>query len=697
MLGSGGARAKAAAIERTQAVVEFAPDGRVLRGNERFLETMGYSAAEVRGQRHAMFVTPEEAGSPGYAAFWAALRRGEFQAGEFLRLAKGGREVWLQATYTPIRGPGGRVTRVVNFATDITAAKQRAADHAGQIAVIDRVQAVIGFALDGTILDANANFLSVMGYTLDEVRGQRHAMFVTPEERESPAYRDFWAALRRGEPQSGEFLRLAKGGREVWIQANYNPVLDAAGRLCKVVKFATDITAAKQRAADHAGQIAAINRVRAVIEFALDGTILDANANFLSVTGYTLDEVRGQQHAMFVTPEERESPAYRDFWAALRRGEPQSGEFLRLAKGGREVWIQANYNPVLDAAGRPVKVVKFATDITAEVHQRRSFAILSLVADETSNSVVITDAQGRIEYVNDGFVRLTGFAREEVMGRTPGSLLQGRHTDPATVERIGGHLRRGEAFYEEILNYSKSGEPYWVSLSTNPVRGADGTVERFVSVQANVTVTKQRAVEAAARLDAIERSNVVIEWDAQGGAVRLNELALTLLGVSVEEARSRSALSHASLFDATDRATLESGRSFSRSIRVASGEGPALFLSGSVQPLHDVEGRMRGSVLYAVDLSSRRAAVRDTERVMTNLLDRISRVASDISGISGQTNLLALNATIEAARAGEAGKGFAVVAAEVKSLAQRSASSTGQITGLVSDTRAQIEQFIAAA
>ncbi|MGI3776681.1 MAG: PAS domain S-box protein, partial [Janthinobacterium lividum] len=437
--------------------------------------------------------------------------------------------------------------------------------------------------------------------------------------------------------------------------------------------------------------------VQAVIEFALDSTILHANPNFLSALGYTLDEVRGRKHAMFVPPEEQGSAAYRAFWDALRRGEPQTAEFRRIGKGGREVWIQASYNPVLDSAGRPMKVVKFATDITEEVRRRRTFAMLSLVADETNNSVIIADAEGRIEYVNPGFSRLTGYSAEEALGQKPNSLLQGRNTDLATVRSIEEHVRLGQPFDGEILSYSKSGKAYWVSVSINPVRGASGAVERFVWVRTNVTATKQHGIEASARLDAIEQSNVVIEWDAQGSAVRLNHLGLTLLGLSEAEARGKAELSHARLFDDANQAALASGQSFSCNIEVSHGEGQTLFLSGSVQPLHEVEGGLRGSVLYATDQSARRAAVRDTERVMTDLLDRISQVASDISGISGQTNLLALNATIEAARAGEAGKGFAVVAAEVKGLAQRSANSTGQITGLVSDTRTQIEQFIAAA
>ncbi|MBB6146574.1 methyl-accepting chemotaxis protein [Silvibacterium bohemicum] len=245
---------------------------------------------------------------------------------------------------------------------------------AAMVAALNRVQAVIEFALDGTILTANENFLTVMGYTLDEIRGRHHSMFVDDATRSSSQYREFWLTLNRGEFNAGEYKRVGRDGREVWIQASYNPILDHSGKPVKVVKFATDITAAKLQNANHAGQIQAIHKSQAVIEFAMDGTILAANENFLGAMGYALAEIQGRHHSMFADPALAASAAYRDFWAALNRGEYQAGEYKRLGKGGREVWIQASYNPILDLNGKPMKVVKFATDITAQVRMRQEIA-----------------------------------------------------------------------------------------------------------------------------------------------------------------------------------------------------------------------------------------------------------------------------------------------------------------------------------
>ncbi len=239
-------------------------------------------------------------------------------------------------------------------------------DQQAQHTAINRTQAVIEFSLDGRILTANDNFLKAIGYSLDEIQGQHHGMFVTPEYRASNEYKAFWARLGRGEYDAGQYMRLAKGGREIWIQASYNPIFDKRGRPYKVVKFATDITEQKMLMANYEGQLAAIAKSQAVIEFGLDGTILTANPNFLRTMGYSLDEVKGRHHSMFAPAGVSESGEYKAFWAKLGRGEYDSGQYRRLGKGGREVWLQASYNPIMDASGRPYKVVKYATDITAQ-------------------------------------------------------------------------------------------------------------------------------------------------------------------------------------------------------------------------------------------------------------------------------------------------------------------------------------------
>lgn len=242
-----------------------------------------------------------------------------------------------------------------------------------ELSALNRSQALISFDPQGRILDANENFCKTLGYTLEDIRGKHHSMFAEPTYRDSPEYRAFWERLAAGRFDAGQYKRLGKGGREVWIQASYNPVVDADGRVHKVIKIATDITADMLRRADLEGQIAAISKAQAVIEFDLKGNILHANENFLATTGYVLDEIQGQHHAMFVEPAYRESIEYREFWNRLGRGSFDAGQYRRVGKGGREIWIQATYNPIYDMNGKPFKVVKYAVDVTAQTVAQRSF------------------------------------------------------------------------------------------------------------------------------------------------------------------------------------------------------------------------------------------------------------------------------------------------------------------------------------
>ena len=232
---------------------------------------------------------------------------------------------------------------------------------------LGRSLAFIEFDPQGTIITANANFCGVMGYELAELRGQHHRIFLDTAAAQSAEYRAFWDKLARGEADAREYKCIAKGGREVWLQASYNPVRSRSGRVIKVIKQATDITADKLHHVEASARLEALSRVQAVIEFTTTGEIVTANQNFLAAMGYNLGEIQGQHHRMFVEPVYAASADYRGMWAQLSAGQPLAAEFKRIGKGGRAVWIQASYNPVLDPDGRVMKVVKYATDVTGRV------------------------------------------------------------------------------------------------------------------------------------------------------------------------------------------------------------------------------------------------------------------------------------------------------------------------------------------
>jgi len=236
---------KLGALDRSQGVIEFRPNGEILTANENFLNLMGYDEREIVGKHHRIFVDKDYASSPEYKELWAKLNRGEFQAGEFLRFNSSGEEVWIQASYNPVVTSNGKVTRVVKYATDITEEKRKNAYFSGQIKAINQSQAVIEFDPTGKILEANDNFLNAMGYTLGEIKGKHHSMFVDPSVRASSEYRLFWEQLADGQFQTGEFHRIGNGGKDVWIQATYSPIIDDNGQVFRVVKYATDITGRK--------------------------------------------------------------------------------------------------------------------------------------------------------------------------------------------------------------------------------------------------------------------------------------------------------------------------------------------------------------------------------------------------------------------------------------------------------------------
>ncbi|WAR46545.1 methyl-accepting chemotaxis protein [Methylomonas rapida] len=349
------------------------------------------------------------------------------------------------------------------------------ADYLGQISAIEKSQAVIHFNMDGTIVKANDLFLNAVGYRLDEIVGQHHSLFVGPDVAASPEYRHFWEKLNRGEFDSGEYKRYGKGGKEIWLQATYNPIIGPDGKPFKVVKYATDVTADKLRNADYLGQIEAINKSQAVIQFNMDGTIITANALFLKTVGYSLEEIQGKHHRMFTEPGVAESEEYRQFWQKLNQGQFDGGEYKRVGKGGKAIWLQASYNPILDLNGNPFKIVKYAADITEQTLTKQT---LAQVFSEVG-SVMSDAAEGDLTH--------------KVTGQYTGVYLDCKNAINSTIEKLSEIFGQISQSAEIINNTSKEIASGNNNLSQRAEQQAANLEETAASMEQLTATVKKNA------------------------------------------------------------------------------------------------------------------------------------------------------------------------------------------------------------
>lgn len=595
---------------------------------------------------------------------------------------KDGSRVWANLSLSKV-DTGDKITYTA-FVKDIS--EQRRAQEIVRQTLEQAIDAVVTINQKNEVTFYNAAAEKLWGYSREEVMGRNVKMLV-PSEHQSDHDQYVNANRATGEDKivgtSRDVEVPRKDGSRVWANLSLSKV--EIGDEIIYTAFVKDIS--EQRRAQEI--------VNQTLEQALDAVVtIDElnNVTFFNkaaerLWGYDRSEVLGNNVKMLV-PAVMQSKHDGFVNANRETGQDKivgtSREVEVHRKDGQVLWGKLSLARVKLADS--TIYTAFVQDVTQEVENRERFKMLSLVADETDNSVIITDADGLIEYTNPGFERMTGFIFDEVKGRKPGEVLQGKLTDPGTKARIRQKLDAREPFYEEILNYTKDGEPYWISLSINPIFGDGGQLERFISVQANINDTKVAALEFTARIDGIERSNVVFEWNEFGSFEKANSIGLALLSDNGIESPSL-----ASFVSEDDIARVKSGEFLALEASLDGADGKKLYLSGSLQAISDYQGKLSAIVLYANDVTERRTAIEETSNLMRNVLDRISGTASSIDAIARQTNLLSLNATIEAARAGDAGRGFAVVASEVRNLASGSSDSASEIASLIEDTRQQIE------
>ncbi|MFZ1110694.1 MAG: methyl-accepting chemotaxis protein [Rhodomicrobium sp.] len=482
--------------------------------------------------------------------------------------------------------------------SDVTEIRELTANAKGQIEAIGRAQAVIEFSLDGAVIAANDNFLRTMGYALSEVAGQHHSLFVEPEYRQSREYRLFWEKLGRGEYDAGQYKRIAKGGREVWLQASYNPIRDEKGRAYKIVKYATDITEQKLRNADFEGQIASINREQAVIEFALDGKVLNANGNFLKALSYSIEEIRGQHHSMFVDAAYKQSPEYREFWDRLGRGQYNAGQYKRIAKGGREVWMQASYNPVFDLNGKPWKVVKYAADITAQKNaefqlqaavNETQAVIEAAQSNDLTRRIPINGKTGEIEKlcagVNGLLDTMTGIVSiimdsSSTIASAATEIAAGANDLSQRTEQQASNLEETAASMEEMAstvkqNSDNAQQANQLSISARSIATDGGNVvSQAVDAMARIEQSSSKISEIIGVIDEIAFQTNLLALNAAVEAARAGDAGKGF-AVVASEVRSLSQRTSVAAKDIKGL-IVESGRQVKDGVKLVDNAGASL-------------------------------------------------------------------------------------------------------------------------
>ncbi len=467
---------------------------------------------------------------------------------------------------------------------------------ASRMAALDRSQAIIEFSLDGTIIHANQNFLDAMGYKLSEIKGKHHSIFIDPKEAASPEYRQFWSDLKNGEFKSDEFRRLGKGGKEVWIQASYNPLKDGSDRVTSVMKLASDVTARKNLSADHEGKIAALDRAQAIIEFKTDGTIVDANANFCTALGYDLSEIRGKHHSMFV-PADEQGPEYQTFWERLRAGEFYNAEYKRIGKGGKEIWIQATYNPILNAHGEVVKVVKFATDITKEMQRRRERREVFEQVD--------TDLVRILEAVTSAASQITeASASARETAQSVESVAAGSNQLAASVNEISEQVNNASAVSQQAVEKTTE-----ASRSINELTDSAQQISQIIALISSIAdQTNLLALNAtieAARAGEAGRGFAVVAGEVKALA---NQSA---------KATEEIIKQIASVQKATDTAVANISE-----------------ITGVIEQINDISMSISGAV------EEQAVVTQDISRNMSEATSAVNNISTGVDGFAESTNLI---------------------------------------------------------
>jgi methyl-accepting chemotaxis protein len=634
---------RVAAINRSQGVIEFGLDGTVLDANENFLKVLGYTLEEIKGKHHSMFADAAYAQSPAYRQFWEKLNRGEYDAGQYKRIGKAGREVWIQATYNPILDGNGRPVKVVKFATDITA--DVAARNLANVmkAAIDNVSVAVMMVDRNFMVNyVNATTMTLLRRSADDFRSvwpgfdpEKIVGMCIDAFHKNPSHQRNMLADPSRLPHRAQ-IAVGKLRFALHVQASYDANGVYNGNVLEWADI-SDVHAKELQNAEYRSMFDAINKVQGVIEFNLDGTVITANQNFLDVLGYSLEEIRGKHHRTFVEESHRQSSEYREFWAKLQRGEHDSGQYKRIGKGGKVTWIQASYNPVLDAAGKPFKVVKYATDITEQIDLRNHM------------SDVLTGVVEQSEDLNKAAGQLSAVSQEMTVNAEETAAQS--NTVSAAAEQVSANVQTVAAGTEEMSASIRE-------IARNAAEAAK--VAREAVTLANTT----NAIMTKLGESSSEVGNVIKVITSIAQQTKLLALNATIEAARAGEAGKGFAVV-ANEVKELAKETAKATEDISRRIEAIQGD-----TRGAVSAI----GQISGTINQINDIQTTIASAVEEQTATTNEMTRnvaegakgTSEIARNISGVAKAAH----DTTQGAARSLESARLLTDIAAKLKKLVQ---------------------------
>ena len=807
------------AIDANYAFIEFDTKGNIVNANDNFLKTLGYhSIEEIKGKHHRIFVDTVYTQTQEYANFWRDLEGGKAFSGEFKRIKSNGEAVYIQAVYSPVKDEMGRIIKVVKIASDVTEqvhmreqARQAAEEMKAQseelraqeeelrqnmeemqatqeemarnsaamrgvLNAIDGAFAYIEFDTVGNILSANQNFLTATGYTMEEIKGKHHRMFVDKDVVNSPEYSSFWFDLANGKLQNGQFRRITKSGDDVWLQAVYSPVLDVNGKITKVIKIATNITEEKESAAQMQREIDArmksVNEFCIVSETDLKGYITYVNDMHCEVSGYSREELVGSNQNIVRHPD-MPKEVFKELWATIGKGKIFRGPVKNRRKDGTPYYVDGVFTPVLGKNGKPVKYIGVRYHMTDQVLENQRMKGF-LDAIDSSYASIEFDNKGNILNANDNFLKVLGYSLDEIKGKHHRIFVDRAYASSIEYQRFWDELNQGRSQIDQFKRITKQGNVIWIQAAYSPVKDEMGRITKVIKIASDITLQKQildevnKVVDLAGKegkLDArLKLENATGDWKDLSDSVNtllenisnpvlevssvINKMSqgdltarfeidakgdIKLMGDSLNAATSNlnSLLSNisqiANLVAASSEELLTKGEQMksttqevaSATQQMAEGAQQQAQQTDESSKLIDIAlkssndmGRKADTISNAAERALKSASeglvtikkvvdnmneIQESAKttsgsitILTQRSEEIARTLNVITDIAAQTNLLALNAAIEAARAGDAGRGFAVVAEEIRKLAEDSRKSAVDIEKVIREVQKDI-------